>query len=94
MSDGFTPAKVEGDPALAPTPQPLRPVPDNLAADAMLHMAAIAQDVAVAFRHLSDLLPAAAQPLARMANSIETRIEAVRGLMAREPVAGPQQDHS
>ncbi len=62
--------------------------------DPLVHFAAIADEIVAGFRHLSDMIPAAA-PLARTASVIEARLAQVRAIIhPARAVEGPQQDHS
>lgn len=64
---------------VAPAEAPL-PAPAASSPDALLHLAAIADEVTSAFRHVAAMIPSL-QPLGRIAWSIEQRVAALRALL-------------
>jgi hypothetical protein len=104
MSDGFTPAKTGLDPLpVSPGggmeertgPVANKGPPPAIVAppDPMMYVAGIADDIVAGFRHLAEQIPSA-QPLLRMAQSIEARLLILRKLTDPPPPDGPQPDHS
>lgn len=88
MSDSFHPAAVAPlVPHAAGEPAPNPGVPTE-----MLHQMAISDEIAAAFRHIADMLPAL-QPLLGAAARIEAKVAQMRAIL-QPPPDGPQHDHS